>query len=178
MKGENESIDPDIEYLKSLDYVGMRVGKVVNRARQNRFRAQALIRRREKAMSAGRWAVDSEQTAKLVKVEIDLLREAEETERETLEIRDLYEKKTGRKIEIPPGHRLIEISRRFLSAPTYNRYVYPHIADMHSEYFPALQVGDLRKAKIIEIAFYFRVLWPIIKAVCSSFKTLIEFAGK
>jgi hypothetical protein len=187
MKGENESIVPDIEYLKSLTeseiseyerYVGMRVGKAVYKAREHKLKVQAIIRirekAREKAMAEGRWTADSEQ----IQVENDLLRESEETEREALEICDLYEKTTGRKIELPPGHQLIEISRRILSEPNYKRYVYPHIADMHSEYFPALQAGDLRKARNIEIAFYFRVLWPIIKAICSSFKTLIEFASK
>jgi hypothetical protein len=186
MKGEIRTVipDPDIDYLNSLDdseldqYVGMCVGNWLDYAREHRLRVLAITKMREEAMSAGRWTADSEQTSKQVQEEIDLLRETEKTKQKALEFRDFYEKKTGRKIELPPGHRLIEILRRFLSAPTYKRYVYPHIADMHSEYYPALQAGDLKKARIIEIAFYFRVFWPIIKAACSSFKTLIVFASK
>jgi hypothetical protein len=159
-------------------YVAKRVGFWLSKTQEHRLRVQAIIRMREKAMSRGRWTANSAQTSKLIQDEIDMLRETEKTEQEALDFCDSYEKTTGRKIQLPPGHRLIEIARRFLSEGMYKRYIYPHIADMHSEYYPALKAGDLRKAKVIEIAFYFRVLWPIIKAVCSSFKTLIEFASK
>jgi hypothetical protein len=147
MKGENRQDIPNFDYLNSLDdseldrYVGMRVGTWLKKTQEHRLKIQAIIRRREEAMSTGRWTADSEETSRFVKDEIEMLRETEQTEREALEFRDFYEKKTGRKIQLPPGHRLIEISCRFLSAPAYKRYVYPHIADMHSEYFPALTEG-------------------------------------
>jgi len=176
---QSNLIDLDSLNESQLDrYVETRVSIWLDKAREHRSRVQALTKRREKAMSAGRWTADSAETSKVVQEEINLLRETEETERKALEFREFYEKRTGRRIRLPPGHGLIDLSRHILSEATYKRYVYPHIADMHSEYFPALQAGDLRRARMIEAAFYIRVFWPVIKALFLSFKTLFEFANK
>lgn len=82
------------------------------------------------------------------------------------------------KIILPPGHRLNSLASMLLDKKNYKRYIYPHVADMHVEYFQALKDGDERKARFVVIMFYLRVLAPVVRAIFTSIKTWFEFTSK
>lgn len=82
------------------------------------------------------------------------------------------------KIVLPPGHRLISLTSMLLDKKRYRRFIYPHVADMHLEYFEALKNGNESKARIVVILFYLRVLTPVVRAIFTSIKTWFEFTSK
>lgn len=66
-----------------------------------------------------------------------------------------------RKIELPPAHLLVVVSKWLLNAEAYGRYVEPHVLDMRLEYFKAIAAGRRVQARWIVVRGYWDVLAPL-----------------
>lgn len=53
----------------------------------------------------------------------------------------------SRRIVLPPRLFYDGLLRRLMSPAAYKRYIVPHVADMHEEYFACLAKGDERGAR-------------------------------
>lgn len=67
----------------------------------------------------------------------------------------------SRKIELPPAHMLVVISKWLLNDEAYTRYVEPHVLDMRLEYFKAIAAGRRFQARWILMRGYWHVLAPL-----------------
>jgi hypothetical protein len=66
-----------------------------------------------------------------------------------------------RKIELPPAHLLVVISKWLLNDEAYRRYVEPHVLDMRLEYYKAIAAGRRIQARWIVLRGYWDVLTPL-----------------
>lgn len=77
----------------------------------------------------------------------------------------------------PPGGVLLRVGRFLLKQTDFQRYVEPHVADIHHEYFAALAAHERWRAKWIVFRGYMKVLSPLIAGVVSTLKALWRISG-
>lgn len=96
------------------------------------------------------------------------LRVAQARRRELLELRE----------KLRPGRKFSGLAMLVLGEKRFQRYIVPELADMHKEYYEAIDAGECKKARAIVWRFYGFILWPIVKVLFLTIKTIFDFANK
>lgn len=86
-------------------------------------------------------------------------------------------KSEKRRIVMPPAKRLADVGRFLLTKDAYKRYVEPHVADIHHEYFEALKAGQGGRARMIVVLGYLRVLRPLLAGLVATARALWKISG-
>jgi len=78
------------------------------------------------------------------------------------------------RIDRPPAGILLRVGRFLLTHDAYTRYIESYVADIHHEYYAALQAGEYWRAQWVVWRGYWRVLAPLRGGLMATLRALLQ----